>query len=181
MGKLDGKVAFITGGAQGMGASHVRTFVEEGAKVVFSDVLVDKGQALAKELGGNAKFIKHDVTKKEEWKDAIDEAESTFGPVNILVNNAGIDIFKSIEEFSEEEFRKIIDINLIGLFLGMKTVLPSMKKTGNGSIVNISSIDGIAGTAGNSAFVELQKRRHWNLPNMEFVLTLFTLGPFIHQ
>ncbi|MDY0404270.1 glucose 1-dehydrogenase [Virgibacillus sp. 179-BFC.A HS] len=152
MGRLDGKVAVVTGGSRGQGASHVRELVEEGAKVVFSDVLVDEGEALAKELGQNVKFIKHDVTRIAEWQHVIDETESTFGPVNILVNNAGIVITKNIEDLSEEEYRKVIDVNQLSVFLGMKTALPSMKKTGNGSIINISSIDGLRGAAGNSAY-----------------------------
>lgn len=90
MGRLNGKVAIITGGARGMGASHVRRFVSEGAKVIFTDILVEDGQALANELGENAKFMKHDVTNASDWERVIAEAEATFGPVNILVNNEGI-------------------------------------------------------------------------------------------
>ncbi|GFZ88610.1 3-alpha-hydroxysteroid dehydrogenase [Compostibacillus humi] len=108
--------------------------------------------ALAEELGENAKFIRHDVTNAEDWKKVIGKAEASFGPVNILVNNAGIVTPKTIEEFTEEEFRRVIDINLIGVFLGMKTVLPSMKKAGNGSIINISSINGFRAAPGNSAY-----------------------------
>lgn len=152
MGKLDGKVAVVTGGSRGQGASHVRMLVEEGAQVVFSDVLVDEGEALAKELGKNAKFIKHDVTKADEWKKVIEEAESTYGPVTILVNNAGIVKSKKFEDFTEDEFRKILDVNLMGQFHGMQAVLPSMKKAGGGSIINISSIDGLRGAPGNSAY-----------------------------
>ncbi|QHS23413.1 glucose 1-dehydrogenase [Virgibacillus sp. MSP4-1] len=152
MGKLDGKVAIVTGGSRGQGASHVRRFVEEGAKVVFSDILADEGVALAKELGENAKFVRHDVTKADEWKNVIDEAESTFGPVNILVNNAGIVVTKKFDELTEDEYRKVVDINQVGVFLGMKTVLPSMKKAGDGSIINVSSINGLRGAAGNSAY-----------------------------
>ncbi|MDY0404200.1 glucose 1-dehydrogenase [Virgibacillus sp. 179-BFC.A HS] len=152
MGKLDGKVAVVTGGSRGQGASHVRELVEEGAKVVFSDVLVNEGEALAEELGENVRFIKHDVTNAQEWENVIAETESTFGPVNILVNNAGIVITKNIADLSEEEYRKVIDVNQVSVFLGMKTALSSMKKTGNGSIINISSIDGLRGAPGNSAY-----------------------------
>ncbi|SDW07296.1 3alpha(or 20beta)-hydroxysteroid dehydrogenase [Marinococcus luteus] len=152
MGKLEGKVAVITGGARGQGASHARTFVKEGAKVVFTDILVEEGEALAKELGENVKFMKHDVTKADDWHRVIDETETAFGPIDILVNNAGVVVTKNFDDLSEEEYRKVIDINQVSIFLGMKTVLPSMKKTGNGSIINISSINGLRGSAGNVAY-----------------------------
>ncbi|HLT57032.1 MAG TPA: glucose 1-dehydrogenase [Bacillota bacterium] len=147
MGKLENKVAIVTGGARGMGAAHVRRFVQEGAKVIFTDINEEGGLALEKELEGKAKFVKQDVTKAEDWKRVVDEAEKTFGPVNILVNNAGISISKSIFEITEEEYRRLIDINQVSVFLGIKAVLPSMQKTGNGSIINISSINGLVGGA----------------------------------
>ncbi|RUL50754.1 glucose 1-dehydrogenase [Lysinibacillus antri] len=147
MSRLEGKVAVITGGARGMGAAHVRKFVEEGAKVVFTDLNEEGGRALAQELGENAVFIKHDVTNAADWDTVITETESKFGPVNILVNNAGISMSKPFLEMSEEEYRKIVDINQVSVFLGMKAVAPSMRKTGNGSIVNISSINGLVGGA----------------------------------
>jgi 3alpha(or 20beta)-hydroxysteroid dehydrogenase len=148
MGRLDGKVAVITGGARGQGASHARRFVKEGAKVVFTDILVDEGNALANELGENARFIKHDVTDSEQWQQVVAETEATFGPVNILVNNAGIAISQEIEHITEETYQKVIDVNQKSVFLGMKYVLPSMRKAGGGSIVNISSISGILGLGG---------------------------------
>jgi len=147
MGKLDGKVAIITGGARGMGAAHARLFIKEGAKVVIADILQDEGQALAEELGDNAAFADLDVTDAENWSTVIELTENTFGPINILVNNAGITMAKSIEEMTEEEYRRIVDINQVSVFLGMKAVVPSMKKTDNGSIVNISSINGLVGGA----------------------------------
>lgn len=147
MGKLENKVAIVTGGARGMGAAHVRRFVQEGAKVIFTDINEEGGLSLEKELEGKAKFVKQDVTKAGDWKRVVDEAEKTFGPVNILVNNAGISISKSIFEITEEEYRRIIDINQVSVFLGIKAVLPSMQKTGNGSIINISSINGLVGGA----------------------------------
>ncbi|SFB00094.1 3alpha(or 20beta)-hydroxysteroid dehydrogenase [Lentibacillus halodurans] len=152
MGKLDGKVAVITGGSRGQGASHVRNFVEEGARVVFSDILIEEGEGLANELGENVKFVKHDVTNADEWKQVTDETEKTFGPVNILVNNAGIVVTKNFEDLSEEMYRKVVDINQVGVFLGIKTALSSMRKTGNGSIINVSSINGLRGSAGNAAY-----------------------------
>ncbi|OZU87561.1 3-alpha-hydroxysteroid dehydrogenase [Virgibacillus indicus] len=147
MKRLNGKVAIITGAARGMGASHARLFVKEGAKVIIADILEQDGQALAEELGENAKFIKLDVTKAENWEEAVTAAEEAFGPVNVLVNNAGISMNKSIEETTEEEYRKIIDINQVSVFLGVKAVIPSMKNSDGGSIVNISSINGLVGGA----------------------------------
>ncbi|WP_062352809.1 glucose 1-dehydrogenase [Bacillus kwashiorkori] len=147
MGRLDGKVAVITGGARGMGATHVKTFVAEGAKVVFTDILENEGKALASELGENVKFIKQDVTKAVDWETVVTEAEETFGPINILVNNAGITMAKSITDLTEQEYRRIVDINQVSVFLGMKAVVPSMQKAGGGSIINISSINGLVGGA----------------------------------
>ena len=147
MGKLDGKVAIITGGARGMGESHVRKFVSEGAKVVFTDLNEEGGLALAKELGENVKFVKQDVTKAGDWAHVIEETEKYFGPVHILVNNAGISMNKTIFDITEAEYRKILEINQVSVFLGIKAVVPSMQKTGNGSIVNISSINGLVGGA----------------------------------
>ena len=141
--KLENKVAIITGGARGMGASHARRFVAEGAKVVITDILEKEGKAVADELGEHAIFIKHDVTKWDEWQHVVSTAESTFGPVNILINNAGIGFVKLIEEITEEEYRKTIDINQVSVFLGMKAVVSSMKQTKKGSIVNISSVAGL--------------------------------------
>ena len=147
MGKLDGKVAIITGGAAGMGEAHVRLFIEEGAKVVLTDINEEKGQAIAEELGETAHFIKHDVTNEEGWKQVVAETEEQFGPVDILVNNAGISPVLSVEHSSLDDYMKVVTINQVSVFLGTKYVVPSMKKTENGSIVNISSINGLVGGA----------------------------------
>lgn len=147
MGKLDGKVAIITGGAAGMGEAHVRLFIEEGAKVVLTDINEEKGQAIAEELGETAHFIKHDVTNEEGWKQVVAETEEQFGPVDILVNNAGISPVLSVEHSSLDDYMKVLTINQVSVFLGTKYVVPSMKKTENGSIVNISSINGLVGGA----------------------------------
>ncbi len=152
MGKFDGKVVLITGGARGQGASHTRKFHEEGAKVVFTDILEEEGKALANELGDNVRFFKHDVRSADDWEKVVAETESTFGPINVLVNNAGIVINKKLEEMTEEEYRRVIDINQVGVFLGLKTVVPSMKKAGGGSIINISSINGLRGKPGTIAY-----------------------------
>lgn len=149
MGRLENKVAIITGAAQGMGAAHAQRFVEEGAKVVLTDLNEEKGQALADELGENVIFVKQNVTSEEDWKTVVAKAEEAFGPVNILVNNAGISVNKSIMDMSLEEYRRIVDINQVSVFLGIRTVVPSMEKAGNGSIVNISSMNGlVAGAIG---------------------------------
>lgn len=149
MGKLDGKVAIITGAAQGMGASHVRRFITEGAKVVLTDVNAEGGKALADELGDNALFIKHDVTSLDEWKSIVQQTEDAFGPVNILVNNAGIlGPIADVVEIDPDEYLKVVAVNQHSQVWGMKTVIPSMKKVGGGAIVNISSTAGMVSVIG---------------------------------
>lgn len=147
MSRLNNKVAIITGGANGMGATHVRLFIKEGAKVVFTDINEEAGKALEQELGSSATFVKHDVTNKEGWDTVVSKAEEVYGPVHILVNNAGISMNKPLMDMSVEDYRKIVDINQVSVFLGIKAVVPSMKKAGNGSIVNISSMNGLVGGA----------------------------------
>lgn len=149
MGRLESKVAIITGAAQGMGASHAKKFIEEGAKVVLTDLNEEKGQALAAELGDHAVFVKQNVTSAEDWSTVVAEAEKAFGPVSVLVNNAGITMAKSILQTTQEEYRRIVEVNQVSVFLGMKTIIPSMQKAGGGSIVNISSMNGlVAGAIG---------------------------------
>ncbi|WP_066062136.1 SDR family NAD(P)-dependent oxidoreductase [Neobacillus soli] len=143
MGKMDGKVAIITGAAQGMGAMHARKFVEEGAKVAVTDINMDAAQQLVDEIGENAIALKLDVSNADNWKEVVEKTEEKFGPVTVLVNNAGVGIFKPLEELTEKDFRLTFEIDELGVFLGMKTVVPSMKKAGVGSIVNISSVDGL--------------------------------------
>lgn len=150
---LQGKVALITGGARGMGASHVRTLSKEGAKVVFTDILVEEGFRLEQELGPTVKFMRHDVSNSEAWTNIVAEAEKLFGPIDILVNNAGISIKGAIEEISVDDYMKVIQINQVGTLMGMKAVLPSMRKAGGGSIINISSILGKAGREESVAYV----------------------------
>lgn len=150
MGLLDGKVALITGGARGMGEAHVRLFLEEGARVVFGDVLEEEGKELAAETG--AVYVHQDVTKPEDWQRAVSATLDAYGKLNVLVNNAGILKFRRIADMSPEDFDRIIDVNLKGTWLGVKSAIEPMKAAGRGSIVNISSIEGFIGAEGMSAY-----------------------------
>ncbi|MDI3387539.1 glucose 1-dehydrogenase [Streptomyces sp. B-S-A8] len=143
-GRTDGKVVVVTGGARGLGEAHVRRLVAEGAKVVIGDVLVPEGEALAAELGPEqALFVELDVSSEAAWKAAVARTEGAFGSVTGLVNNAGLVHRCAIEDLTEADYRRVIDVNEIGVFLGMKAVLPSMRAAGGGSVVNISSVCGI--------------------------------------
>ena len=153
MGRLDGKVALITGGARGMGKSHVRHFVAEGAQVVFGDVLDDRGAAVAAKLGEQScRYLHHDVTSEADWAAAVALAVDTFGQLDVLVNNAGVLAFASIAEMPLADFRRVLEVNAVGCWLGMKAVIDPMTKAGGGSIVNVSSIEGFTGAAGLSAY-----------------------------
>jgi 3alpha(or 20beta)-hydroxysteroid dehydrogenase len=153
VGRLDDKVALITGGAQGMGKSHVRHFVAEGAKVVFGDVIDDKGEAVAAKLGRDAcRYVHHDVTSEDQWAAAVATALDTYGRLDVLVNNAGVLKYAAIADMPLAEFRAILDVNAVGCWLGMKSVIAPMTAAGAGSIVNISSIEGFTGAAGLSAY-----------------------------
>lgn len=143
MDRVTGKTVIITGGARGMGAAFARRLAAEGASVVIADVLADEGKAVAAELGDNALFVPLDVTDESAWAAVVAEAERAFGPVWGLVNNAGIVHVDPIERLAEADYRRVIDVNQVGVFLGMKAVVPSMRRAGGGSIVNISSIGGI--------------------------------------
>ncbi|RBO93741.1 glucose 1-dehydrogenase [Nocardia puris] len=153
MGRVSDRTVLITGGARGMGAAFARRLVEEGASVVIADVLAEEGAAVAAELGERARFEPLDVTDEAAWQAVVERAESAFGPVSGLVNNAGIVHVDPIEKLSEADYRKVIDVNQVGVFLGMKAVLPSMRRAGGGSIVNISSIGGIIAFSGILGYV----------------------------
>lgn len=144
--RLAGKVALISGGARGMGASHVRTFVAEGAKVVFGDILDDEGKAVAADLGDAVRYVHLDVTKPDDWDAAVATALGEYGQLDVLVNNAGIINIGTLEDYALSEWQRILDINLTGVFLGIRAVVKPMKEAGRGSIINISSIEGMAGT-----------------------------------
>ena len=147
MARLQDKVIIITGAAQGMGATHARLCIEAGAKVVLSDINAEKGQVLAAELGSQALFIQHNVTSEDDWEQVIAATQAHFGTINVLVNNAGITQSKSILETSLDDYRRILEINQVSVFLGMKAVIPSMQASKQGSIINISSINGLVGGA----------------------------------
>lgn len=156
MGRLNGKVAIITGAASGQGAEEARLFAREGAKVVATDLQWELLEGVVEEIktnGGQAIAVKHNVTSADEWKTVVETAVSEFGKIDILVNNAGItgQIMQNIEELEESVWDRILDINTKGPFLGIKAVIPEMKKAGAGSIVNISSLSGIYGL-GNPAY-----------------------------
>jgi 3alpha(or 20beta)-hydroxysteroid dehydrogenase len=152
-GRLDGKVAIVTGAARGQGEAEARRFVQEGASVLLTDVLDDEGRAVADDLGAPAAYRHLDVSSEEEWVAAVADAEERFGPVTILVNNAGILDFASVERQDVEKFRRVIDVNLVGTLIGMKAVAPSMRKAGGGSIINVSSNGGIWGLPSLGAYV----------------------------
>ncbi|KZE93983.1 MULTISPECIES: glucose 1-dehydrogenase [unclassified Agromyces] len=146
MARVSGKVALISGGARGMGASHARLLVAEGAKVVIGDLLDDEGATLAAELGDeHARYVHLDVTDYAQWESAVAAATEAFGRLDIVVNNAGIANFGSIEEYPIDAWQKIIDINLTGVFYGIKAAIPALKESGAGSIINISSTAGLQG------------------------------------
>ncbi len=144
--RLAGKVALVSGGARGMGASHARALAAQGARVVLGDILDTEGELVAKGIGDAARYVHLDVTESDDWAAAVAVATSEFGGLDILVNNAGIMNFGLIEDYEISEWHKILDINLTGVFLGIRAVVAPMKAAGRGSIINISSIEGMAGT-----------------------------------
>ena len=153
MKRFDHRTVIVTGGARGMGASHARGFVAEGANVVIADVLEQEGRTLADELGDHAIFFRLDVTSDRDWAAGVATAEDAFGPVSALVNNAGIVRFGLLEETEPAVWHQVIDVNLTGSYLGIRAVVPSMRKAGGGAIVNISSGAGLGGTFGAGAYV----------------------------
>jgi len=153
MKRFDNRTVIVTGGARGMGASHARGFVAEGANVVIADLLEQEGRALAGDLGAHAIFSRLDVTSDKDWAGTVAAAEDAFGPVSVLINNAGIVRFGTIAETEPTVWRQVIDINLTGAYLGIRAVTPSMRKAGGGAIVNISSGAGFTATFGLAAYV----------------------------
>jgi 3alpha(or 20beta)-hydroxysteroid dehydrogenase len=153
MGKLDGKVALITGAGRSQGESHARVMVAEGAKVAVTDVLDDLGKQVAEDLGDSAIWCHLDVSNAADWAAAVDATVKAFGRLDILVNNAGIFPLASIEDMSEDDFMKVIEVNQLGTWLGMKSVIAPMRAAGGGSIINIASAAGLVGIPNLSAYV----------------------------
>lgn len=143
----------VTGGARGIGAATARELVQLGARVAITDVLDTEGKVLADQLGSNAIFLHHDVTSPEDWQNVIVKTQAAFGKVNALVNNAGIVFFGGITKSELADFKKTIDVNLYGVFLGMHFAAPAIDQAGGGVIVNVSSTAGLQGYAGISAYV----------------------------
>src|SRR5580765_2214019 len=146
MGRLDGKVAIVTGGARGQGEAEVRLFAAEGAKVVVSDVLVDAGKALAASVGDAVVFLRHDVSREDDWEAAINLATERFGGLDVLVNNAGILHNATIAKHTLADYERVVAVNQIGVFLGIRAVIEPMTQRGGGSIVNTSSGAGLRAT-----------------------------------
>ena len=153
MGRLDGKVAVISGGARGQGEAEVRRFVQEGAQVVFGDMRDELGEAVAKDLGKNAVYQHLDVRSEDDWQRVVKETEQQFGKIDVLVNNAGILQFGPMtHDVSLDDYMALIEINQVGVFLGMRNVIPAMLRNRGGSIVNISSTNGFVGYGGTIAY-----------------------------
>lgn len=155
MGRLDGKVAVITGAARGQGETEARLFAREGARVVLTDVLVEAGQRVAASIrtgGGEALFLQLDVTNPDEWNEVVRHTVQTYNRLDILVNNAGIAQRGGVETTTPEDWDRVMDINAKGVFLGMKYAIPAMLPNGSGSIINISSTSGIVGFPGGTAY-----------------------------
>jgi NAD(P)-dependent dehydrogenase (short-subunit alcohol dehydrogenase family) len=154
MGRLDGKVALISGGARGQGATEAQLFAREGARVVLGDILDEAGrhvEAAVRSAGGEATYVHLDVTSEDHWGTAVDTAVQRYGQLNVLVNNAGILLRRAIEEMTVEEWDHIMAINLKGVFLGTKHAIPAMRRAGCGSIINISSTAGLVGSPGETS------------------------------
>jgi 3alpha(or 20beta)-hydroxysteroid dehydrogenase len=147
MGRVAGKVALISGAARGMGASHARLLVSEGAKVVIGDILDDDGDALASELGDAVRYVHLDVTQPSDWAAAAAIGVEEFGKLNVLVNNAGIINYGPLKTFDLTKWQRVLDVNVTGTLLGIQAVVDPMVAAGGGSIINISSIEGLRGAA----------------------------------
>lgn len=152
MGRLQNKVAIITGAARGQGEATARLFAAEGACVVLTDVLKHEGLQVAYDIGSNAIFLEHDVSDEAAWAAVVMATLERFGQVDVLVNNAAVSLFAPLMNTSKADFDRVLSINLLGCFLGVKAVVPAMQAARRGSIVNISSVNGLRGTVGMSAY-----------------------------
>jgi 3alpha(or 20beta)-hydroxysteroid dehydrogenase len=148
MAELTSKVALVTGGASGIGVACARAIVAEGGKVMIGDVSDDTGRAVADDLGAAASYVHLDITSPADWADAVNASLTTFGRLDVLVNNAGIITGGALGEYSLDDWRRIIDVNLTGVFLGMSACVAALKESAPSSIVNMSSVAGLQGAAG---------------------------------
>jgi 3alpha(or 20beta)-hydroxysteroid dehydrogenase len=152
MGRLDGKVALITGGARGQGEAAARLFVAEGARVAITDLSDDDGKAVARSLGEAALYLHHDVSREDDWTRVVDTTKKTFGHIDVLLNNAGILVFIPLLETTLERYMRVIEVNQVGCFLGMRAVAPALEEAGGGSIINVSSTAGLSGAPNLTAY-----------------------------
>jgi 3alpha(or 20beta)-hydroxysteroid dehydrogenase len=148
LGRLDGKVAIVTGAARGQGAAIARRFAAEGARVVLADVLDEEGKTVAEEIGEPARYVHHDVTEESSWDECVRSALGAFGMVNVLINNAGILKWAPLHKHSLDDYLSVVRVNQVGCFLGMRAVVGAMREAGGGSIVNTASTAGLEGMAG---------------------------------
>ncbi|SNR23118.1 glucose 1-dehydrogenase [Actinomadura mexicana] len=153
MGRVDGKIALISGGARGIGAASARALAAEGARIVIGDILDDEGKAVADELGDSGRYVHLDVTSEDDWAAAVQTTVAEFGALNVLFNNAGIANGASINRFKPEKWRQILDVNLTGPFLGIRAATDALIAAGGGSIINNSSIEGLRGTSWAHGYV----------------------------
>lgn len=171
--KLDGRVALISGGARGLGLAMAEAFVGEGARVMIADVLDDEAAGAAQRLGNGAAWVHLEVTDETEWDRAVTATVERFGHLDVLVNNAGTAEGAPLWEMSAESYRRVIDVNQVGVFLGMKAVVAAMTAAGRGSIINISSMDGLVGVPRIISYVASK----WAVRGMTKVAAM-ELAPF---
>lgn len=167
-GRVEGKVAIVTGAARGTGEQTARILVEEGGRVVIADVQDELGQKVASELGAAALFVHLDVTSEESWREAVATTVAHFGRLDVLVNNAGLFVMEALEDTPLADFERLVKVNQVGPFLGMRSVVSAMREAGGGSIVNISSVDGLSAKNGLVAYASTK----WALRGMTRVAAI---------
>lgn len=167
-GRLDGKIAIVTGSARGTGEQTARLFADEGARVVIADVLEEEGKATAASIGEAATYQRLDVTDPASWSEAVAATRATFGTPNVLVNNAGLLLMQAFVDIDPSDYERLWRVNLFGPFLGMQAVAPGMHAAGGGSVVNVSSVDGLSAKNGLGAYVPTK----WGLRGLSRVAAL---------
>jgi len=166
--RLEGKIAIVTGAARGTGEQTARLFAEQGARVLVADVLEPEGRQVAESIGGAARFVPLDVRSEESWEAAVAASRAHFGEPNVLVNNAGVLLMAALEDTAPEDFQRLVQVNQLGPFLGMRALAGPMRAAGGGSIVNISSVDGVSAKNGVIAYAATK----WALRGMTRVAAL---------